>query len=160
MTDLSKPRVLGELMEDRASRNGERVFLRFKDQFFTYSEMNRYANRCAHALLNQGVMKGDKISIMLPNCPEYIHLMFGSAKIGAVEVPINTSYKGEFLRHLVDQSDSKTLFIAREFLDRVRLIEDGLPKLKSIVVLGGIDKEEPSHYKIPMMSFEEFFEAP
>jgi carnitine-CoA ligase len=159
MTDFSKPRVLGELMEDRASRNGERVFLRFKDQSFTYREMNRYANRCANALLNQGVIKGDKISIMLPNCPEYIHLMFGSAKIGAVEVPINTSYKGEFLRHLVDQSDSKTLFIAREFLDRVKLIEDGLPKLKSIVVLGGIEKEEVSRYKIPMMSFEEFFKA-
>ena len=46
---------------------------------------------------------------MLPNCPEYLFIWWGSAKMGAVEVPINTSYKGEFLRHLVDQSDSKVL---------------------------------------------------
>ena len=67
---------------------------------------------------------------MLPNCPEFLFIWFGSAKVGAVEVPVNTSYKGEFLRHLVDQSDSKVLFIAREWLDRLKLIEDDLKKLK------------------------------
>jgi non-ribosomal peptide synthetase component F len=98
-------KVMGELIEDRAARNGDRVFLRFKDQKFTYNEMNRFANRCANALTDRRVVKGDKIAIMLPNCPEFIHLWLGSAKIGAVEVPINTSYKGEYLRHIVDQSD-------------------------------------------------------
>ncbi len=151
------PYVLGELLEDRAQRNGDRIFLRFKDRTFTYKELNSQANRCANAFLNQGVAKGDKVSIMLPNCPEYLYLWFGSAKIGAVEVPINTSYKGEFLRHIVDQSDSKVLVIAHEFLDRVKLIEDGLKKVKKIVVLGGFTEEEAARYKIPMMGFEEFF---
>ena len=91
------PRVLGELVEDRAGRNTDRVFLRFKDRTFTYDEMNRFSNRCANAFLDHHVTKGDKISIMLPNCPEFVHVWIGSAKIGAVEVPINTSYKGEFL---------------------------------------------------------------
>jgi len=154
------PYVVGELLEDRARRNGERIFLRFKDRAFTYNELNRQANRCANAFLNQGVAKGDKISIMLPNCPEYLHLWFGSAKIGAVEVPINTSYKGEFLRHIVDQSDSKVLVIAHEFLDRVKLIEDGLKKVQKIVVVGGFTEEEAGRYKIPMMDFEEFFNVP
>jgi crotonobetaine/carnitine-CoA ligase len=160
MTKTPVPQVLPELIEDRAKRNGDRVFLRFKDQSFTYNDMNRYANRCANAFINQGVTKGDKISIMLPNCPEYIHLWFGSAKMGAVEVPINTSYKGEFLRHIVDQSDSKILVIAKEFLDRVKLIEDVLPKVKKVVVLGGLQEEEAAGYKIPLISFEEFFNVP
>lgn len=159
-TKETVPYVLGELLEDRAQRNGDRIFLRFKDQAFTYNEMNRYANRCANAFLNQGVAKGDKISIMLPNCPEYLHIWFGSAKAGAVEVPVNTSYKGEFLRHIVDQSDSKILLIAHEFLDRLKLIEDGLKKVQKVVVLGGLEKEEAAQYKIPRMSFEEFFNAP
>ena len=72
MTNNKIPYVLGELIEDRAKRNGDRIFLRFKDQSYTYQEMDRYANRCANAFLQQGVQKGDKISIMLPNCPEYI----------------------------------------------------------------------------------------
>ena len=154
------PQVLGELIEDRAARNGDRVFLRFKDQKFTYNEMNRFANRCANALTDRHVVKGDKIAIMLPNCPEFIHLWLGSAKIGAVEVPINTSYKGEYLRHIVDQSDSKILVIAKEFLDRVTLIEDSLKKVETIVVLGGLDEEEKKKHRIPVTSFEEFFKAP
>ena len=160
MKEAKRPRVLGDLIEDRASRNGDRVFLRFKDQSFTYNEINRYANRCANAFINQGVKKGDKISIMLPNRPEFLHLWFGSAKIGAVEVPINTSYKGEFLRHIVDQSDSKILVIAKEFLDRVKLIEESLGKLKKIVVLGGLEEEQSAQFKIPMMTFEAFLDAP
>jgi carnitine-CoA ligase len=158
MTDA--PRVIGELIEDRARRNGDKIFLRFKDQTFTYEEMDRLANRCANAFAGQHVMKGDKISIMLSNCPEYLNVWFGSAKIGAVEVPINTSYKGEFLRHIIDQSDSKILVIAREFLDRLKLIEDVLTKVEKAVVLGGVTREEVESSRIPLVAFEEFFDAP
>lgn len=160
MAQSKTPYVLSELIEDRAKRNSDRIFLRFKDRSFTYSEMNRYANRCAHAFLQQGVQKGDKISIMLPNCPEYIFIWWGSAKVGAVEVPINTAYKGEFLRHIVDQSDSKILFIDHEWLDRVKLIESNLKKVQKVVVLGGFTKEQAQGYTIPLMSWEEFFNAP
>ena len=124
MGKVGVPRVLGELIEDRVKRNGDKIFLRFKDHNFSYEEINRFSNRCAHAFQNLGIMKGDKVSIMLPNCPEFLYIWFGLAKIGAVEVPVNTSYKGEFLRHIVDQSDSKVLVIAEEFLDRLRLIEE------------------------------------
>ena len=160
MEKHSVPYVLGELIEDRARRNGERVFLRFREQTFTYSEMDRAANRYANAFLRGGISKGDKVSIMLPNCPEYIHIWWGSAKMGAVEVPINTSYKGEFLRHIIDQSDSKMLVISHEFLDRLKLIEEGLPKLQKVVVFGGLTEEEAASYKIPVVAFEEFFNAP
>jgi len=160
MADSKTPYVLGELIEDRAKRNSDRIFLRFKDKSYTYQEMNRYANRCANAFLYHGVAKGDKISIMLPNCPEYLFIWWGSAKMGAVEVPINTAYKGEFLRHIVDQSDSNILFIDHEWLDRVKLIEGNLKKVRKVVVLGGLTKDEAAGYKIPLMSFEEFFDAP
>jgi crotonobetaine/carnitine-CoA ligase len=80
--------------------------------------------------------------------------------MGAVEVPINTAYKGEFLRHIVDQSDSKILFIDHEWLDRVKLIEDNLKKIQKVVVLGGLTKQEAAGSKIPLMSWEDFFSAP
>jgi len=160
MAQGKTPYVLGELIEDRAMKNGDRIFLYFKDQTFTYNEMDHYANRCANAFLQQKVEKGDKVSIMLPNCPEYIFIWWGSAKVGAVEVPINTSYKGEFLRHPIDQSDSKILFLDHQYLDRLKLIEDELNKLKKVIVLGGLTEEERQASKIPLMSWEEFFNAP
>jgi crotonobetaine/carnitine-CoA ligase len=88
-----------------------------------------------------------------------LYVWFGLAKCGAVEVPVNTSYKGEFLRHIVDQSDSRIFVIAHEFLDRLKLIEDSLKKVERVVVLGGIQKQETSQFKIPIMSFEEFFNS-
>ncbi len=157
MKEGCTPRVLGELIDDRVKRNGDKIFLRFKDQKFTYDEIRHYSNRCANAFRNLGITKGDKVSIMLPNCPEYLHLWFGLARIGAVEVPVNTSYKGEFLRHIVDQSDSRILVISFEFLDRLKLIENALKKVEKVVVLGDLQKKEVAEYKLPMIRFEEFF---
>ena len=154
------PRVLGELIRERVKRNRDKIFLRFKDRNFTYEEINRFSNRCAHAFRNLGIRKEDKVSIMLPNCPEFIYIWFGLAKIGAVEVPVNTSYRGEFLRHIVDQSDSKVFVIAEEFLDRLKLIENSLNKLEKVVVLEDLQQQKIADFKIPMVSWEEFFNSP
>jgi len=62
MGKVAVPRVLGELIEDRVKRNGDKIFFRF-------------SNRCAHAFQNLGVRKGDKVSIMLPNRPEHSYIV-------------------------------------------------------------------------------------
>lgn len=160
MSVSDNQRVLPKLIENRAQSLGDKVFLRFKDKEYTYEEINRFSDRCANAFVAQGAKKGDKIAIMLPNCPEYLFIWFGSAKVGAVEVPINTAYKGEFLRHALDLSDSKILFISYEFLDRLKLIEDSLPKLEKVIVMGDSKKEERPRVKFPLISFEDFFNAP
>jgi crotonobetaine/carnitine-CoA ligase len=154
------PRVLGELIDERAERLGDKLFLRFKDRTFTYQDMSRISNRCAQAYGKLGIVKNDKVSLMLPNCPEIIHLWFGAARIGAVEVPINTSYKGEFLRHILDQSDSRLLVVAREYLDRVLLIQSDLTKIEKIVVLGGVEKGDAAKFRVPVITYEEFMDAP
>ena len=157
METMPVPGVLGELLSDRVRRYPEKVFLRFKDLNVTYEEIDRLSNRCANAFMGLGVDKGDKVSIMLPNCPEFIYLWFGLAKCCAVEVPVNTNYKGEFLRHIVDQSDSKILVIAAEYLDRVKLIEDSLKKLEKIIVLG---EAKAPNLRVPIIYFDQFFQGP
>lgn len=153
---MHTPHVLGALIEDRARKLGDKIFLRFKDQAFTYNDMNRYSNRCANGFTNLGITRGDRVSIMLPNCPEYLHLWFGLAKIGAVEVPVNTSYKGEFLRHVVDQSDSKTVVVAYEFLDRLKLIEHDLKKVEKVIVQGRPKNQKITGLKICVVDFDDF----
>lgn len=154
------PLVIGELLQERAGRLGPAAFLRFRDDVYTYEQMDRYANRCANAFQALGVRKADKVSIMLPNCPEFLYLWFGLAKIGAVEVPVNTSYKGEFLRHIVDQSDSVALVIDEEYLPRLRMIQDQLGKLRTVIVRGAVAPEHRAALRIPLVTYEEFFAAP
>ena len=159
MSEKKTPWVLGELLAERLERNAGKVFMRFKEQQITYNELDRYSNRCANAFLNLGIGKGDKVSIMLPNQPEYIYLWFGLAKIGAVEVPVNTNYKGEFLRHIVDQSDSRILVIDSQYLDRLKLVENDLSKLEKVIVLAGAQKTAGDRIKFPAIAYDDFFNS-
>ncbi|WP_054692319.1 AMP-binding protein [Desulfosarcina cetonica] len=160
MSNADTPRVLGDLLTDRLERNAHKIFMRFKEEQITYDELNRYANRCANGFLNLGIGKGDKVSIMLPNQPAFIYLWFGLAKIGAIEVPVNTNYKGEFLRHIVDQSDSRILVIDSQYLDRLERIEKALTKLETVIVVGGMQDDRQDVNRIPRMAYEDFFSSP
>ena len=160
MSKKKTPLVLGELLTDRLQRNADKVFMRFKDDSITYAQLDRYSNRCANAFQKLKIVKGDKVSIMLPNQPEFIYLWFGLAKIGAVEVPVNTNYKGEFLRHIVDQSDSRILVIHSDYLERIKLIENDLTKLEMLIVVTGTEESGSDEIIIPKMTYDDFFDSP
>jgi carnitine-CoA ligase len=97
---------------------------------------------------------------MLPNRPEFLYIWFGLSKIGAIEVPINTSYKGEFLRHIIDQSDSRIFVIYKEYLDHLEILQDQLNKVEKVVVVGGIPEEAAAKFRWPLITFEELFDSP
>ena len=156
MEKFGAPRVLGDLLTDRVKRNANKIFLRFKEEQVTYDELDRFSNRCANAFLDLGIVKGDKVSIMLPNCPDFIYIWFGLAKIGAVEVPVNTNYKGEFLRHIIDQSDSRILLIDVQYLDRLKIIEHDLKKLEKVIVLGDLKSQKSHGIRIPIILYDDY----
>ena len=78
----------------------------------------------------------------MPNSDDYVITWFGILKMGAVMVPINTAYKMDFLQYIIDSSDSKVLFIAEEYLDRMPPIAKRIPQLKHVIVWtrGGSEK--------------------
>lgn len=159
MKKSNLPKVLGELLADRVEKNADKIFMRFKEESITYRELDLFSNRCANAFSDLGITKGDKVSIMLPNCPEFIYLWMGLSKIGAVEVPVNTNYKGEFLRHIVDQSDSKMLVIDAQYLERLKLIETDLAKVEKIIVVGTSGEVDTEKINIPAIPYGDFFKA-
>ncbi len=130
-----KDRLLGRLLEDRAAQYGDRQFLNFKgSQSISYRELNDSANRFAQGLIGLGLSKDKKLAIMLPNCPEYLYLLFGAAKIGAITVPINTAYKGPLLTHLLNNSDAEVLIIDAQYLDVINEIANDLSGLKTLLI--------------------------
>ncbi len=151
--------VLPKILEKKAEKNGEKIFLNILNKrFYSYAETNRRANQVGRYLQKLGVSKGEKVAILLPNSEHYIFSWFGIHKIGAVQVPVNTAYKGEFLQYAIDFSDSVVLITAPEFLDRVVLIQNELPKLKYILVLKG-DRplENPGINTKPLLAFDEAY---
>ena len=84
---------------------------------YSYREFNQVCRQVAKGLLKLGIKKGDHLSIWAYNVPEWVILQFATAKIGAVLVTVNTSYKSAELEYILKQSDSSTLFLVKSFKD-------------------------------------------
>jgi len=134
--DPRKSRVVHKVLERQAEKYGDRTFIYFKEEKFSYREFDEWSNRVACGLQKMGISKGDRVAIMMPNCPEFLFLWFGLSKLGAVEVPINLAHKGDLLTYMLDQSDSCLLVLHHEYLDRIRLIQANIPKIKQLVLFG------------------------
>lgn len=122
--------TLGNLLTEKAERNQGKVFLLYADQAYTYDQFEEKSNQVANALKSLGVKKGDKVGIMLPNCPEYLFLWFGIAKLGAVMVPYNLEWKGELLSYILLHSDTLGLVLEPDCLSQVEEAFSKLPPLK------------------------------
>jgi carnitine-CoA ligase len=139
--------VLAEVLKQRATEHPDRDYLKFADQpWISYGEVNARANRIANALLARGVQRGESVSVMLPNCEEFLPIWYGILKAGAVMSSINTAYKGDFLSWTINLVEAKKLVISDIYLDRLDLIKDELPKLEHVIVLqtGAQEGPDPS----------------
>ncbi|MBK6279704.1 MAG: ATP-dependent acyl-CoA ligase [Gammaproteobacteria bacterium] len=126
-------RVLSQIIEDKARRNPNHVVFQFRDDPITLGELDERINRAANGFLALGVKKGDKVAIMLPNCPEFLYAWFGLNKIGAVEVPINVALKGTGLVHQIVQSDSVALVADTQYLDRLDPVSADLKTVRHVI---------------------------
>ena len=83
-----------------------------------------------------GLAKGDRVATLVENSSEAVISQFGAVQLGGVSVPINTAYKGEYLRHQLADSGAKVLVIDGDVADRARAIADSIDTLEHVVVLG------------------------
>jgi crotonobetaine/carnitine-CoA ligase len=139
--------VLAEILKRRASETPDRDYLKFADNpWVSYGEVNARANRVANALIDRGVEPGESVSVMLPNCEEFLPVWYGILKAGAVMSSINTAYKGDFLSWTINLVEAKKLVISDLYLDRLDLIKGELPKLEHVIVMqtGAQEGPDPS----------------
>ncbi len=127
--------IFSKVLAYWAGRAPDRPCLRYAEEAaLSYGEVDRRVNRLAHGFLRLGVARGDRVLIMLPNSVEYMVVWWAINRVGAVEVSVNTAYKGYFLEHLVNNSGARLLVIASEFLDQLQASEDALPRLETLIV--------------------------
>ncbi len=139
--------ILAKVLRDRAEAHPDRDYLKFAgNDWVSYGEINARSNRIANALLARGVEKGESVSVMLPNCEEFLPVWYGILKAGAVMSSINTAYKGDFLSWTINLVESKKLFISDVFLDRLDFIIKELPLLEHVIVMktGAQEGPDPS----------------
>ena len=129
--------TLGELLEKWASETPDHEFIVYPDRNlrFTYSQFNDRVDKLAKGLISIGVKKDDKVGVWATNVPDWSTFMFATAKIGAVMVTVNTSYKSSELEYIIKDADLHTLCIIDGYRDSdyVNMIFDLVPELKTCV---------------------------
>ena len=111
--NVAVPFIDRHLGEGRAAKTA----IRTVDQEVTYAELAERVNRCGNALLDLGVGAGERVLMMVKDCPEFLYLFFGAIKAGFVPVPINTMLRVPDYTYLIADSGCAALIYSPEFAE-------------------------------------------
>ncbi|MBX3627323.1 MAG: acyl--CoA ligase [Rhizobacter sp.] len=99
--------------------HGGKTFLVYEDDRATFESFSRAALAIAHALLRDGVKKGDRVAVAMRNLPEWPAAFFGAALTGAIVTPLNAWGQGAELEYALNDSGASVVFLDGERLDRL-----------------------------------------
>jgi acyl-CoA synthetase (AMP-forming)/AMP-acid ligase II len=127
-------------LDEIASRNA----LRFprKNAFVmgvdrrTWAQVDSRVTRLANALRGHRLRRGDRVAVLLPNCPEYFEIYFGCARAGVIAVPLNYRLTARELASILTHADPALFIVGARYLDQARELEALLPNLCRRWVLG------------------------
>jgi crotonobetaine/carnitine-CoA ligase len=129
-------RLPAERLRYWAAENPDGEFLRCGPDWLGYAEVDTRTDALAGGLAELGVVKGDRVAVVLPNRLEYLLTVFALAKLGAVQVPVNPFLKGGFLRHPLVDAGVSALIGDAPALRQVTELE--LPDLRATVAVGDV----------------------
>jgi fatty-acyl-CoA synthase len=149
--------TIGNVVDILAENFGDNIGLEYHalDIRKNFRQLREQFDDVAKGLMALGIAGGDKVAIWANNLPEWVYTQYGSARMGAVLVTVNTNYRSTELEYLLQQSDSTTLILTggvREADEYIKILNkvcpmlkdsepgklhcDKLPFLKNIIYLG------------------------
>jgi long-chain acyl-CoA synthetase len=135
---LSDKPIEGSLtgfLEEAVGKYRDNVALTQGERRITYGELLELTEKMAAALAEAGVEKGDRVGLMLPNCPEYVIGFFGAMRIGAVATQVNPLYVGRELEHIFNNSGSETVIVHAMMYGKVKDVQRHTA-LERVIVVG------------------------
>ena len=149
-------KTLGDWLEFWAEKTPDKEYIVYSDRDlrFTWKKFNERVDDMAKGLIGIGVTRGSNVGIWAQNVPDWLTFLYATAKIGAVAVTVNTSYRSEELEYLIKDSDMHTLCmtdgvpgsnytdIIYKLLPELRSTQRGkmnsnlFPALKNVVYIG------------------------
>ncbi|HWR29025.1 MAG TPA: AMP-binding protein [Negativicutes bacterium] len=150
-------RTLGDLLRKKAQEYPNKVALLYpqRELSLTYAELQDSAKRVVKAVARLGIGRGDHAAIWAPNIPAYMIVEFGCAMAGLPLVMVNTNYRAFELEYVLQQSDTRLLFLVNgagrpgEYAEALQEVKKHLPQLQHIVFLD--ETSQPG-----MLTWQEF----
>jgi long-chain acyl-CoA synthetase len=125
-------RTLLDYLADWARDRPNQPALLFKGATVTYGQLDRLSDACAAAFVSLGVKRGDRVALLLPNCPQFSIAQFAAWKIGAIVAPLNPIYTEHELEGPLREHDVTTIVTLTRFYPRVKRVQPRTP-LKRVI---------------------------
>ena len=117
-----------------ATRYPRRTAIRFFGRSLSYAELDVLANRFANVLLALGVQQGDRVALLLPNCPQMVVAYYGGLRAGAVMVPTSPLYVESELEHQLADAGASVVVCLSSLFGKVQAVRPRLPALQRVIV--------------------------
>jgi long-chain acyl-CoA synthetase len=127
---------LGDIPRRNARRFPSKTGLVVGDVRLTWPEVNARVNRLAHAVLERGVEKGDRVAVLAQNDHRYLEIYWGLAKAGVIAVPLNYRLVERELAQLLDHSQACALICGPGYEDMSGKLLDGVSSLEWLLSFG------------------------
>ena len=102
---------LSHLIDDAIREVPHKIALEFFGATTTYAELGSQIDRAAEGLRLAGVQAGDRVALILPNCPQHIIAFYAILRLGAIVVEHNPLYTGAELRHMFEDHGAKAAIV-------------------------------------------------
>jgi acetyl-CoA synthetase len=138
--DIPKYYNIGVDVCDKWASKEKRIALIYvnndeKEHQYTYKELKIFSNQFANTLRYYGANIGDRIGILLPQCPETLISHIAIYKLGCVALPLLTLFGTMAIEYRLKDSRAKILITNKENLFKIQKIRDNLPNLKTIIII-------------------------
>ncbi len=131
----------------------------FEGLHLSYAQLNAASNQFANALQEAGIKRGDKVSLMLPNIPQFPIAYYGILKVGAVAVPMNVLLKSDEIEYLLSNSDATALITFEGFMGEAVKAVERVKSCKTLVVAQSPGSQIPLPSGDNVYSFSAFHAA-
>jgi long-chain acyl-CoA synthetase len=146
-------RTLVDYVAEWARNRPDSPALLFKGAKVSYGELDRLSDACASAFTALGISRGDRVGLLLPNCPQFFIAQFGAWKIGAIAAPLNPIYTEHELEGPLREHGIETVITLTRFYQRVKNVQPQAGVRR--VVATNIKEFFPPHLRVLFTLFRE-----
>ena len=130
--------AIGDLIRS-AAQKPEAPAVHYFDDTLSYGDIGRLSNSFAAALEDLGVVKGDRVILVLQNVPQFLISTYAAWKIGAIAVPLNPMYKEKELAYFCEDSDAKIFITLEEIAAQLDLSFLEKTAIKKVITTSPLD---------------------
>jgi long-chain acyl-CoA synthetase len=116
-------RTLVDFVSEWAARNPRHPAVLFKGSAISYSELERLSDACAAAFASLGIARGDRVALLLPNCPQFVIAQLGAWKLGAIVAPLNPLYAEAELETALHESGATVVVALTRYYHRIKSVQ-------------------------------------